>query len=77
MQADTGMGGSMLNRACEIPSSELIVASSYRGLQYAVSALTGDVQPPCCFCTDRQIFVCSESGQECDKFMRYYSNYEA
>ncbi len=67
----------MMHRAHELPPREILVASSYRGLQYAVSALTGDLQPPCCFCTDRQIFVCSESGQECEKFTKYYSTIQA
>lgn len=66
----------MRNTSCKVESKEIIFASSYRGLQHAISGLTGDPQPPCYFCTDRQIWKCSKSGQECDTFTRYYSNYE-
>jgi len=57
-------------------STEKTFAARYRGLQLAISTLTGDPQPPCYFCLDHQIWNCSRSGRECDMFTRYYSNFD-
>jgi len=56
--------------------TEKLFAAQYRGLQQAISNLTGEPQPPCYFCMDFQIWNCSRSGLECDTFTRYYSNFE-
>jgi len=66
----------MQNISEDLITTERIVAEYYRGLKHVISNLTGEPQPPCYFCMDHQIWSCSVSGQECDTFKRYYSNYE-
>ena len=45
----------------------LFTADEYREL---VAKLPGR-KPPCYFCRDEQILQCSDSGEECDRFVRY------
>lgn len=60
----------------ELNKREIVFATKYRGLQHAISSLTGDPQPPCYFCADQQIWSCSRSGRECCAFTKYYSSYD-
>ena len=66
----------MMNISEEFITTEREFAEQYRGLQHAVSNITGEPQPPCYFCTDLKIWDCSKTGRECDTFARYYSNYD-
>ncbi len=64
----------MVHACEELMTTEKIFAAQYRGLQHAISNLTGDPQPPCYFCTDQQIWNCSKTSHECTTFTSYYSN---
>lgn len=61
----------------ELKTREMVFATQYRGLQLAISDLTGVQQPPCYFCNDQQIWNCSKTGKECCTFTQYYSNYDS
>ncbi len=60
----------------ELEIREKNFAAKYRNLQLAVTRFSREPQPPCCFCTDKQIWTCSRTGRECTTFAKYYSNYE-
>lgn|GEM_PF-7010718 len=60
----------------ELKTREENFATEYRGLQLVVSQLSSEPQPPCCFCTDKQIWRCARTGKECATFTQYYSNYD-
>lgn len=66
----------MQNLSEEPKIQETTFAAEYRGLQHTISSIVGDPQPPCCFCTDQQIWNCSKTGLECCTFTLYYSSYD-
>jgi len=66
----------MQNIPEDLITAESNFALQYRGLQHAISYLSGEPQPPCYFCMDHQIWNCSKSGRECETFTRYYANYK-
>lgn len=66
----------MQRTSMELKKRKSIFAAEYRGLQQVVSQISSDPQPPCSFCTDKQIWRCSRTGKECASFMQYYSSYD-
>jgi len=56
-------------------TKEVTYAKDNRNFQNMISLLTSEPQPPCCYCTAKQVWRCSLKGKECSIYRLYSSEY--